>query len=61
MLTFAKSMKLLFPDFAFESPFFRQTAMPFADDLFSLRVVVVLRVGEFFGVVGTRLTCTQWL
>src|SRR5579859_602424 len=56
MLAFAETGKMLRADFGFEAPPLSQPAMPAALHFGTLRVVVVLGIGELFLVIALRLS-----
>ena len=61
MLTVRESRKMSFLDVTAEAPLHGQAAMPRPGDLTAVGVVVVARVGEFFGVIRARLGAAEWL
>src|SRR5580700_10855655 len=61
VLPIGQTLEVLLPHFAGNTPFLCQSAMPFAAYPITLGVVVLLSVGEFFLVIGLRLSGAQRL
>src|SRR5271165_4139415 len=60
VLSVGKPREVFFLYLAFQSPLFRQLAVPLAANTLAFGVVIVLRVGKLPLVIGVRLTRTEF-
>src|SRR5579859_460669 len=59
VLAFRETVEVLLAHFALEAPLLGEPSVPLAEYLIALRIVVVARVRELFGVIRLRLTRAQ--